>query len=894
MRKTTSTKRYWLAAVLIFSTAIFLLSQSEEVFGAGWVKRLSEPGIGVDAPGAAAIDATGNIYITGSSNGIFANSNSLITTVKHNKSGKQLWARYFTLEQMAAQQYTGAATAIALDMSGNAYIAGYFGDTSKNKYTFIVIKYNPNGREEWMGQYKTADKGFQSATGVALDSEGSVYLTGVVPGAGGTTMTDWATVKYDAAGKEKWAKIYNGPGNGQDYPTAIAVDQFNSRICVTGYSRGFTGGVSDYTTVQYDSNGDQKWVRRYNGPGNKSDQANAIAIGSDGAIYVTGQSVGATSSYDYATVKYDTYGTQKWVKRYNGPGSGYDVAAAIGVDSSNNAYVTGYSVGSGTQYDYATLKYDPAGTQVWVNRYNGDANGYDLAGALVVDRSDGSVYVTGTSRKTAADSDYVTVKYSVAGVQYWVMAWGGVKNLVDSPAAIALDSTDGSVCVAGKSKSPTTSDDFATVKYAKGGAQLWSKLFNMPGGISRAGFMAVDGAGNVHVTGITYSPKSYIDWLTVKYGAGGAKLWAKRGSGPGFLLDMPAAITLDDDGNVYLAGAWMGFGTRRDYAVAKYDPSGEILWAKRYDGPAHRDDEALAIVVDAQKNVYVTGYSQGTNDNADFATLKYDVAGNPVWVQRYNGAANANDKAVAIAIDSEGSIYVTGRSDALTSSSAFVTVKYGANGAKKWEAQYDGPVPGGGYNQPVGIAVDSTKNVYVAGKVYDPASGYDYAAVKYDVNGNQKWVKRYDGPDKLDDIPNAMVLDSANNLYVTGGSKTSSSSSEFATVKYDTNGVKKWVGRLSGAAKGEDAALAIAADNAGNIYVTGYSWGTVTKNDFLTAMYDAAGLEKWTKRYDRAIGGGDDVPVAIGVDSAKNVYVTGTSDNVNGLSEYTTIKYPAQ
>jgi Beta-propeller repeat len=102
---------------------------------------------------------------------------------------------------------------------------------------------------------------------------------------------------------------------------------------------------------------------------------------------------------------------QAWVARYNGPGNGFDEVAAIGVDELGNVYVTGTSFGSGTIRDYATIKYNSAGQQEWLARYNGPDNLDDQANAIAVDGL-GNVYVTGWSRTADSFSDWATIKYN--------------------------------------------------------------------------------------------------------------------------------------------------------------------------------------------------------------------------------------------------------------------------------------------------------------------------------------------------------------------------------------------------------------------------------------------------------------------------------------------------
>jgi hypothetical protein len=95
----------------------------------------------------------------------------------------------------------------------------------------------------------------------------------------------------------------------------------------------------------------------WNGPANLEDYATSLALDSAGNVYVTGITYYGLNNGDYATVKYTSFGVQEWVQLYNGPGNGNDRAGSIAVDKRGNVYVTGSSMGLGTGYDYATVKY---------------------------------------------------------------------------------------------------------------------------------------------------------------------------------------------------------------------------------------------------------------------------------------------------------------------------------------------------------------------------------------------------------------------------------------------------------------------------------------------------------------------------------------------------------
>lgn len=439
----------------------------------------------------------------------------------------------------------------------------------------------------------------------------------------------------------------------------------------------------------------QEWISIYNGPGNNYDEAHSIAVDGLGNVYVTGASKTgiAAGSEDFTTIKYDAAGVEQWISRYNGPGNGYDEAFDIAVDDSGNVYVTGFSLGTGTGYDYATVKYNSAGVQQWASRYNGTGNNEDKAASLVIDYI-GNVYVTGYSRNgsTTATQDYATVKYNTYGVEQWAVRYEGPGNELDQASSIAVDNL-GNVYVTGWSTLSGTNWDYATIKYNSSGVQQWVERYNGAGnGNDLAHSIVVNDSGNVYVTGESWGGGTHFDYATIKYDSLGSEKWVSRYNGSGNNEDRAYDLAIDGLGNVYITGYSYGAGlTYLDYATVKYNTLGFEQWVARYNGPGDNWDQAYSIAVDGSGNVYVTGLSYGSGTARDYATIKYNSIGSEQWVQRYNGPGMDTDLANSLAIDGSDNVYVTGRSIGDGANYDYATIKYSQTPTNVYQATTDLP-----------------------------------------------------------------------------------------------------------------------------------------------------------------------------------------------------------
>jgi hypothetical protein len=577
---------------------------------------------------------------------------------------------------------------------------GFYQDSVPENWSGTVIpfksghSFDPESREYIHVSSNTSNQNYNDAGGIpaqirvetAPDGTGAVVPAQNIPA--GSSITVYAIARdpggyfIENVAADSWSlvNIAGGVDDGdlspsEDMKSALFTGNNPGSAQIRASKAGYTSVDSGVLTVTLEA-----WVARYNGPGNVDDESTAIAVDALGNVYVTGYSGGNDTSADYATIKYNNSGTEQWVARYNGPANDGDDAQAIAVDALGNVYVTGSSLGSGTGRDIATIKYNGSGVEQWVARYNSPGNGDDHGAAIAVDAS-GNVYVTGGRRGTEGSYyivDIVTIKYDCLGEEQWIAQYNGPGNFVDHGNAIAIDSS-GNVYVTGQSAGSETSGDCVTIKYDRSGEELWVSRYNGPGNsYDGAEAINIDSAGNVYVTGYSFGSGTDDDYVTIKYNNSGVEQWVARYNGPANGLDNAQSIGVDPLGNVYVTGYSLGSETNYDWATVKYDNQGVEQWVTRHNGPANYRDFGLAIAVNPLGHSYVTGISAGIGTFSDLATIKYGGSGDEQWAARYSGPENDYDGGRAIALDGLGNVFVTGNIDGAggTPTTDFVSIKY--------------------------------------------------------------------------------------------------------------------------------------------------------------------------------------------------------------------------
>ncbi|KXK48506.1 MAG: PKD repeat protein [Chlorobi bacterium OLB5] len=450
--------------IILFLLMLFITEFTSAQPVIDWVARFNGLLDSTDVAVDIVSDNSGNTYVTGYSNSLLGLLTSAVT-ISYDPAGNQRWRTEYD------QLLNDEGKAIVLDNAQQyVYVCGFTnGLLNLASADYIIIKYRASdGQQMWVRTYNNILLSDDKASDIAIDSQNNIVVTGYSQGfLLILTPYDYATLKYDQNGNLLWLNRYNGTGNNVDKAYSVKIDN-SDNIIVTGESSGLNSGA-DYTTVKYSPNGNQLWEARYNGPGNNQDRAYAIIVDNSDNIIVTGESVNSSSNYDYATVKYAPNGSQQWAARYNGPGNNNDRAYAIIVDNSDNIIVTGESTGNTSDADYTTVKYDPSGSQLWEARYNGPGNNQDRAYAIIVDNSD-NIYVTGSSRSTssAGSEDYATLMYNPSGSQQWVTRYNGTGNNEDRAYAIIVDNSD-NIYVTGSSRNGALlgTEDYLTIKYSE-------------------------------------------------------------------------------------------------------------------------------------------------------------------------------------------------------------------------------------------------------------------------------------------------------------------------------------------------------------------------------------------------------------------------------------------
>lgn len=854
--------RISLVALLIVLSANWATAQT-----VAWTDSYNGTTENKDRFAAVAVDGSGNSYATGYA---FQSGNDRdVAVVKYNTSGAVAWQRTYT----TSSDNTDEGNAIALDASGNVFVAGV---ADRN---MLLLKLNSAGDTVWSRQYNGAGNGYDEALALTIDGDGNIIVTGKSDRDASPVLNyDYVTIKYNTSGVQQWAQSYNGSGNTEDQPYAIAVDASNN-VYVTG--KASNGADFDIVTLKYNTSGVQQFAKLIDSGNGDEVGADIDVLGSN--FYITGEYAATTSDDNYLTVKYDLAGTVVWTKLFDGGYSGNDDRASeVEADAAGNVYVSGRSEDANGIYNIVTIKYNSAGTQQWFNTYDNlgrEDRPYDIA----IDGA-GNVFIAAeSSLYTATDTigDVLTLKINAGGTTpVWARLYADTGNGDDGGRGIGIDAT-GNVYTAGYGLAANQSDGLI-VKYNSAGTQQWLQHYNGQGdNTDKYRHNTTDAAGNMYATGYGFNTNQGRNIITAKYNANGTLAWQQVYNS---ILndnknDEGNAVAVDATGNVYVTGV-----ANSDLVVIKYNAAGVQQWVQTYNNIADDLDEGIACYADAT-GIYITGRTDANADpstNYNIVTAKFSPTGTQLWAQIYNGTGNGNDRPEAMTGDANG-IYITGRSTVGTTED-IITLKYALNGTLAWATNY-GTTTGNDRGDAIAVRGNA---VFVGGRT-SSGSTDDAVTIRYNATGVQQWAQAYTeaGNDRIYDI----TTDSLGFVYV-AGQANNGTDDNVLVIKYNSTGVQQWMSQYD-SGTGYDQANALAVDCAGNVWITGRKQDTNLADDLLTIKYNGkTGAQMWLDTYtgSNLNDVGNDIAI-YGAGTSNNIYVVGTTETAATQQDALARKY---
>lgn len=262
----------------------------------------------------------------------------------------------------------------------------------------------------------------------------------------------------------------------------------------------------------------------------------------------------------------------------------------------------------------------------------------------------------------------------------------------------------------------------------------------------------------------------------------------------GNIDDYLCGIAIDSERNIIVAGSSenaFNSTSSSDFFTIKYNENGTLLWAQNYTIGDGGSDEAFSVTADSQRNIIVAGYAGSafnSSSNDDFFTVKYDENGTFLWTRNYTNGEYGGDAATGVAVDSQRNIIVAGYSiSAFNSSSGsdFLMIKYDENGTLLWITNYTN---GNNEETATGVAVDSQRNIIVAGQSYrafNSTSSWDFLMIKYALSPDFNSVTY--SPNSTTDISSGTVINVTANVTAPANASLSS-----VILQYKRTGDSAW------------------------------------------------------------------------------------------------------
>lgn len=526
-------------------------------------------------------------------------------------------------------------------------------------------------------------------------------------------------------------------------------------------------------------------------------------------------------------------------------------ACTYALSSSNASYTSSGGTGSVTVTAGSTCSWNATSSATWITITSGSSGTGNGTVSYSVAANTSSSTLTGTI--TIAGKTF-TVTEAAAPISSgpWAESFGGVSS--DAGQAVTVDS-GGNIILAGyfmdtidfgNGTGALTSaggSDVFIAKFTAAGVPVWAKRFGSSGN-EYVTCIALDASGNIFIGGyfngttdlgtgpITSSYGN--DAFVAKYSPVGVPIWVKTfgGGGTGMGSDQVNSLAVDKNGNVvvtgYFEGNYINFGTGMlwngldgfDSFLVEFSGTGTCVWARVF--ACDSDNQGNGVTIDSNGDIIVVGQHLGgvdlsndtgslpypytsttlpTQGSTDIYIGKFGPDGTYLWSKSFGGPQS--DAAVGVAVDSGNNIFVTGYFTTSMNLGAIGTLttsgtvdpfvaKFSTSGVAIWARS----LPGGHYEVPSGIAVDSQGNVAING-IFDYTINLGGGTVTTTLYQYTTFIAKYSG--------SATGLNPAN--YLWGQVLSGTSFNQSYGITTDSNGYVIPTGYFTGSATIENVTL---------------------------------------------------------------------------------------
>lgn len=399
------------------------------------------------------MDDDGNVYICGYTENSSGYQDFLL--LKYNNSGNLIWSRTFD-----STAYD-IANEIRLDNNGNIYLLG----TIDLILYYALLKYDSSGHLIWKTIYNHPEQN-ERIGGFTLDNSGNVYMCGTTNFING----DMLTIKFDSSGNLIWQKIFTGRIEGHEGGNDVKIN--NNFIYILGGSVTDTSGGQinrDITIVQYDTSGSLLDTIFYDG-GVLRESGSILLFDKKNNFIVSGtQDYGIPYAHDIFLTELDSTGIKHWftIYRNNVANNESELLKNILFDSYYNIFLLCRSTYQPPQpaaprSAYTIIKYNTNGDSLWTRKYVAVNYSTNYPEDFALDSS-GNAYITGYSNFNQLNDRVATVKYSSAGEKIWDVNY--FNPFTDNVGKKILLDKDGGIFVSGESNAFGNGWDIVLIKY---------------------------------------------------------------------------------------------------------------------------------------------------------------------------------------------------------------------------------------------------------------------------------------------------------------------------------------------------------------------------------------------------------------------------------------------